>query len=42
MASFLRVYSLKELRVLIAPLQRKDYTWEMGQVSTGTPLFVFT
>jgi hypothetical protein len=42
MVSFLRVYSLGELQALIEPLQRADYTWETGQASTGTPLFVFT
>jgi hypothetical protein len=42
MVSFLRVYSLKELQELTEPLQGENYTWEMGQASTGTPLFVFT
>jgi hypothetical protein len=42
MVSFLRVYSLQELQALIQPLQRANYTWEVGQASTGTPLFVFT
>jgi hypothetical protein len=42
LVSFLRVYSQRELGELIKPLQRKDYTWEIGQASTGTPLFVFT
>jgi hypothetical protein len=40
--SMLRVYSLPELQELTAPLQRAGYTWELGQASTGTPLFVFT
>jgi hypothetical protein len=40
--SFLRVYSQQELKELTAPLQRQDYTWEMGKASTGTPLFDFT
>jgi hypothetical protein len=42
MISFLRVYSQKELKDLTSSLQGKDYTWEIGEVSTGTPLFVFT
>jgi hypothetical protein len=42
MVSFLRVYSPKNLEQLIGPLQREDYCWEIGQASTGTPLFVFT
>jgi hypothetical protein len=42
LVSFLRVYSQKELRELIEPLQQADYQWEIGQASTGTPLFVFT
>ncbi|HSB66301.1 MAG TPA: hypothetical protein VLD65_06965 [Anaerolineales bacterium] len=40
--SFLRVYSERELRALVEPLQRDGYRWEVGQASTGTPLFVFT
>ena len=40
--SLLRVYSLHDLKELTDPLHRKDYTWETGQASTGTPLFVFT
>lgn len=39
--SLLRVYSLQDLSELTADLQRADYTWETGQASTGTPLFVF-
>ena len=42
LVSFLRVYSVRELRELIKPLEQPDYQWEIGQVSTGTPLFVFT
>lgn len=42
MVSFLRVYSQEELKELVASLQSQDYTWEVGQASTGTPLFVFT
>ena len=40
--SLLRVYSVQDLNVLTASLQRKDYAWEAGEASTGTPLFVFT
>jgi hypothetical protein len=39
--SLLRVYSLPELQELTAALQGAGYTWEAGQASTGTPLFVF-
>ncbi len=42
LVSFLRVYSQKDLRELTTTLARNDYTWEIGQASTGTPLFVFT
>jgi hypothetical protein len=42
MVSFLRVYSQDELRDLVKPLEREDYRWEVGQLSTGTPLFMFT
>lgn len=42
LVSFLRVYSPKQLRELIQPLQSEAYRWEIGQASTGTPLFVFT
>jgi hypothetical protein len=42
LVSFLRVYSPKDLKALIQPLQRQGYKWEIGQASTGTPLFVFT
>ena len=40
--SLLRVYSPHDLKELTESLQSKDYTWEMGQASTGTPIFVFT
>lgn len=40
--SLLRVYSLQDLKELTDPIQGKDYIWEIGQASTGTPLFVFT
>jgi len=42
MLSFLRVYSQNDLKELTRSLVCKDYTWEIGQASTGTPLFVFT
>ena len=40
--SFLRRYSLKELKELTEPLQLNDYAWEMGLASTGTPIFEYT
>lgn len=40
--SLLRVYSIEELNELVELLQRADYTWEVGQASTGTPIFLFT
>jgi hypothetical protein len=42
LVSFLRVYSQKDLKALIQPFQSEGYQWEIGQASTGTPLFVFT
>jgi hypothetical protein len=42
LVSFLRVYSQKELKELVGSLQQNDYNWEIGQASTGTPLFVFS
>ena len=42
LVSFLRVYSQRQLKELTEPLERNDYRWEIGQASTGTPLFVFT
>lgn len=42
LVSFLRVYSQNELKELIEPFEREGYRWEVGQASTGTPLFVFT
>jgi lincosamide nucleotidyltransferase A/C/D/E len=42
LVSFLRVYSPPQLREMTRPLQREEYRWEIGQASTGTPLFVFT
>jgi hypothetical protein len=40
--SFLRVYSLQDLKELTDSLPGKDYHWETGQASTGTPFFTFT
>jgi hypothetical protein len=40
--SLLRVYSVQDLNELITPLYSKEYIWEVGQASTGTPVFVFT
>jgi hypothetical protein len=39
--SLLRVYSLQELHDLTGQLAGTAYTWEIGHVSTGTPLFDF-
>lgn len=39
--SLLRVYSPQELGELVAPLACEGYTWEIGQASTGTPVFSF-
>ena len=40
--SLLRVYSPKELEDLTELLQAKNYNWEIGLASTGTPIFDFT
>lgn len=40
--SLLRVYSPQELRELTASLNHNGYTWEIGQASTGTPIFLYT
>jgi hypothetical protein len=40
--SLLRVYSIQELKNLTDQLQYTNYTWEMGQESSGTPIFTFT
>jgi hypothetical protein len=40
--SLLRVYSVKELNELVDPIRVKDYVWETGLASTGTPIFNFT
>jgi hypothetical protein len=42
LVSFLRVYSPKQLRQLIKPLESEQYQWEIGRTSTGTPLFEYT
>jgi hypothetical protein len=42
LVSFLRVYSPGELKKLVGHLVSEGYRWEIGQASTGTPLFVFT
>lgn len=39
--SLLRVYSQKELCALTASLGRKNYAWEVGTVSTATPIFEY-
>jgi hypothetical protein len=40
--SLLRVYSPQDLKELTVPLECEGYIWEIGQASTGTPIFVFT
>ena len=40
--SLLRAYSPQELHELTAQIHCDQYIWEIGQASTGTPLFVFT
>lgn len=40
--SFLRVYSLEELKALTDPLECERYTWESGQVPSGTAIFDYT
>jgi hypothetical protein len=40
--SLLRVYSVPELKELVASLDGPGYTWEIGTASTGTPVFDFT
>jgi len=37
-----RVHSPQESKKLTALIPSKDYTWEIGVASTGTPLFAFT
>jgi hypothetical protein len=40
--SMLRVYSPRKLKELTDSIPSNDYTWEIGQASTGTPIFAFT
>ena len=40
--SLLRVYSEKELNDLVDLIRTKNYVWETGKASTGTPIFNFT
>jgi hypothetical protein len=40
--SFLRVYSPQEMNELTSQISCQNYVWETGQVSSGTPLFIFT
>jgi len=40
--SLLRVYSTAELNDLADSLRSESYAWEIGRVSTGTPIFDFT
>ena len=40
--SLLRVYSPPELKALTESIDARDYVWEIGLASTGTPVFAFT
>jgi hypothetical protein len=40
--SLSRVYSPQELKELTDRLPCADYAWEVGKVSTGTPVFEYT
>ena len=40
--SLLRVYSEQELKELTDSISNIEYVWEIGQVSTGTPIFTNT
>jgi hypothetical protein len=40
--SLLRVYSPEDLKELTIPLECEGYIWEIGQASTGTPIFDYT
>jgi len=40
--SLLRVHSPTDLRELTEPLRSEEYVWEIGQLSTGTPIFELT
>lgn len=42
LVSFLRVYSRQELKELVDSIHGDNYQWEIGEASTGTPLFVFS
>jgi hypothetical protein len=42
LASFLRGYSQSDLHKLIEPFARDDYRFEIGEISTGIPIFNFT
>jgi hypothetical protein len=39
--SMMRGYSFQELQELTDSIQCVDYKWEIGQVSTSTPVFNF-
>ncbi len=39
--SLLRVYSTRQLEELAASLLCSDYAWEIGEASTGTPIFTY-
>ena len=40
--SFMRTYSIQDLKELTESLQSEDYIWETGQAPTGIPLLEFT
>lgn len=40
--SFMRTYSVRELKELTRPLQSEDYVWEIGQAPAGMPLLEYT
>jgi hypothetical protein len=42
LASFLRGYSQRDLQKLIEPFALNDYRFEIGEISTGIPIFNFT
>jgi hypothetical protein len=42
LVSFLRGYSQRDLRKLIEPFAKDDYRFEIGEISTGVPIFNFT
>jgi hypothetical protein len=39
--SFLRTYSIQDLRTMTASIPCENYTWEIGEASIGTPVFTF-